>query len=67
MLGLETHEIESAKTALWEHSLFGNARRTAHVQSGKAEQWRQHFDDGLAAELDRRFPRVLERLGYPRN
>jgi hypothetical protein len=66
-LGLEAHEMESAKIAFWEHSLFGNARRTAHVQSGRSEQWRQHFDDGLYAELDRRFPGCLERLCYPRN
>jgi hypothetical protein len=65
-LGFDDKETEVSRSIFWDNSLFGALRdsRSDHIRSGEMRQWPAVFDRRLAEAFTKRFPRVLEDLGY---
>jgi hypothetical protein len=65
-LGLDAGEQAIGSRRFWQNSLFGGLSRLGnrHVRSGAVAQWRREFTPELAADFLKRFPGVLQFLGY---
>jgi Sulfotransferase domain len=65
-LGFDAAEQEIGARRFWQNSLFGGLPRLGnrHVRSGAVAQWRREFTPELATAFLKRFPRVLQSLGY---
>ncbi|MCB9947458.1 MAG: tetratricopeptide repeat protein [Rhodospirillaceae bacterium] len=66
-LGLEGEELEVARQACLDHSMFSGsveAQTHSHVQSGAAQQWEYVFDHDLLRDFEASFPKAPEILGY---
>jgi hypothetical protein len=64
-LGFEGPEIMISMKKFWNNALFGGAdTNRPHIQDGSVKQFEDIFDEPLAAEFDKRFEGVLERLEY---
>jgi hypothetical protein len=65
-LGLDAGEQAIGSRRFWQNSLFGGLSRLGnrHVRSGAVAQWRREFTPELAAAFLKRFPGVLQFLGY---
>jgi hypothetical protein len=65
-LGLEAEEQAASCRRFWQNSLFGGLPRLGnrHVRSGAVEQWRREFTPELASAFLKRFPGLLQGLGY---
>lgn len=64
-LGLRPRDIDAALRIAQANSIFSGQLKTAHVRSGRPEQWREHFTPALHAQFRRNFGDLAERLGYP--
>jgi hypothetical protein len=65
-LGFDAEEQAIGNRRFWQNSLFGGLSRLGnrHVRSGAVAQWRREFTPELAAAFLKRFPRLLQSLGY---
>lgn len=65
-LGFDEKDREVGAREFWRHSLFGGMSRfgNKHVRSGEVAQWKREFTPDLANSFLRRFPGVLQTLGY---
>ena len=64
-LGFDAAEQQVCRQRFWQYSLFGSlGRGHKHVRSGDVAQWKHEFTPELAAAFSRKFPRVLQALGY---
>jgi len=63
-LGLEGEEVIFSLRSFYDNSIFGNKEKIAHVQNGKAEQYKTTFNNDLMQEFNKRFPNSLSKLGY---
>jgi hypothetical protein len=65
-LGFGADEQPIAGRSFWQNSLFGGLPRLGnrHVRSGAVAQWKREFTPDLARAFLKRFPDVLQRLGY---
>jgi hypothetical protein len=65
-LGLDAREQAIGNRRFWQNSLFGGLSRLGnrHVRSGAVAQWRREFTPELAAAFLKRFPSILQSLGY---
>ncbi|HSI00862.1 MAG TPA: sulfotransferase domain-containing protein [Reyranella sp.] len=65
-LGFSPDEQPMASRSFWQNSLFGGLPRLGnrHIRSGTVAQWKHEFTPELARAFLKRFPDVLQRLGY---
>jgi hypothetical protein len=65
-LGLDVAEQELAGRRFWQNSLFGGLPRLGnrHIRSGAVGQWRREFTPELGQAFLKRFPGLLQTLGY---
>ncbi len=64
-LGFDEVEQQACRERFWQYSLFGNlGRGHKHVRSGDVAQWKREFTPELASAFRRKFPKVLQVLGY---
>jgi Sulfotransferase domain len=65
-LGLDTAEQEVGSVRFWQNSLFGGLTRLGnrHIRSGAVAQWRREFTPDLGQAFLKRFPGLLQSLGY---
>ena len=65
-LGFTHDEQAIASRSFWQNSLFGGLSRfgNRHIRSGTVAQWKREFTPELARAFLKRFPDVLQRLGY---
>jgi hypothetical protein len=65
-LGFNRDEQPMASRSFWQNSLFGGLPRLGnrHIRSGTVAQWKREFTPELARAFLKRFPNVLQRLGY---
>jgi hypothetical protein len=65
-LGLDEKQQALASHRFWQNSLFGGLSRLGnrHVRSGAVGQWRREFTPELGQAFLKRFPGLLQSLGY---
>lgn len=65
-LGFDAAEQAIGSRRFWQNSLFGGLSRLGnrHVRSGAVAQWQREFTPELAAAFLKRFPDLLQSLGY---
>ena len=65
-LGLDAAGQALGERRFWQNSLFGGLSRLGnrHVRSGAVAQWRREFTPDLGNAFLKRFPGLLQALGY---
>jgi hypothetical protein len=63
-LGFEGREIAIGIRSFWDRSLFGGQERGGHVSDGRSRQWVEVLNNELKTVVQRKFGRVIEKLGY---
>lgn len=65
-LGFDAEEQAAGSRRFWQNSLFGGLSRLGnkHVRSGAVAQWQREFTPELATAFLKRFPGLLQTLGY---
>jgi hypothetical protein len=65
-LGFDDAEQASGCRRFWKNSLFGSLPRLGnrHVRSGAIAQWRREFTPEIGSAFLKRFPGLLQMLGY---
>lgn len=65
-LGFHREEILVALDAVWNNSIFGNAKvkLREHIQSANLDEWKSSITPRVEQELRLLFPDALTRLGY---
>jgi hypothetical protein len=68
-LGFDAAEQTIGSQRFWQASLFGGLSRLGnkHVRSGAVAQWRREFTPDLANAFLKRFPGILQSLGYEKS